>query len=371
MGVLKKSPAAEARILLEKISSWKGRSLTFMEVCGTHTMAAARAGMRSLLPPNIRLISGPGCPVCVTPVSYVDHALALAVSPDVTIATFGDLMRVPGSAPASGTAMPPNLLHAKAKGARVEVVYSPLDALRLAREDSLRQVVFLGVGFETTTPTIAATILKAHELGLKNFSVLSAHKTIPEAMAGLAATDELALDGFLCPGHVSVIIGMKAYADLAGRHHLPCVIAGFETIEMLRGLEALVRQAAEDRAEVENCYPGAVDLEGNVRAREIMYRVFEPCDSEWRGLGTIPGSGLKIQDAFQGFDASERFTLELPEAVESRGCCCGDVLRGILDPLECGLFGRKCTPDSPQGACMVSSEGSCAARFIYHEEAER
>jgi hydrogenase expression/formation protein HypD len=357
----------EARALADELRAWRGRPLTFMEVCGTHTMAAARAGLRSLLPPTVRLVSGPGCPVCVTPVGYVDHALALAALPGVTIATFGDLLRVPGSWPGSGA--PPSLTTAKAAGADVRVCYSPLDALALARRLRDRQVVFLGVGFETTTPTIAAAIQTAAREGLESFTVLGAHKTVPEAMTLLCTAGELSLDGFLCPGHVSVILGPEVYEPLARDHHMPCVIAGFETVEILRGLAHLVRQAAAGEARVENCYPGPVRPGGNPRARAVAAEVFESCDSSWRGLGEIPASGLRIREAFAHFDAARRFDVVLPEPREPRGCRCGDVLRGVLDPGDCPHFGRACTPDTPVGACMVSSEGSCAARYHYGEVA--
>lgn len=355
----------EARALLDGIGSRTGRTLTFMEVCGTHTMAAARAGLHSLLPDTVRLISGPGCPVCVTPVGYIDHALVLADRPEVTITSFGDLMRVPGSKRDPRDRTPSSLLSSRARGADVRVVYSPVDALDLARTHPNREVVFLGVGFETTTPAIAAAILRAHHLGLRNFSVLSANKTIPEAMEALAASDDLALDGFLCPGHVSVVLGPEAYAGLAERCGVPCVIGGFEPIEMIRGIDALARQVAERRAEVENCYPGAVRPGGNARAREVAARVYQPADSTWRGVGTIPGSGLEIREEFRCFDAERRFSVSIPTPEEPRGCRCGEVLRGVLDPAECGLFGRRCTPETPEGACMVSSEGSCAARYAY------
>ena len=356
------APGDEARALVASIGRWDGRPLTFMEVCGTHTMAAARAGLRSLLPPKVRLVSGPGCPVCVTPVGYVDHAIALAARPEITLVTFGDLGRVPGSrrdleAPA------PTLARAKARGADVRVAYSPLEALAIARAEPAREVVFLGVGFETTAPTIAAVVIAAAAEGLANVSVLGAHKTMPEAMALLAASSELTIDGFLCPGHVSIVTGPEVYAPLADRFHKPCVIAGFEPVEILRGVDALVRQAAAGRAFVENAYPGAVRAGGNPRARAVQDEVFEPCDASWRGLGVIPGSGLAMRDRFARFDAARRFDVRLPAPREPRGCRCGDVLRGAIDPTECALFGTSCTPDTPDGACMVSGEGSCAARW--------
>ncbi len=360
----------ELELLRDRLASWSGDNLTFMEVCGTHTMAAARSGLHSLLPPKIRLISGPGCPVCVTPVDYLDHALALAKLDGVTIATFGDLMRVPGSVvPGSiddtSRAAPPSLADARARGADVRIVYSPLDAIALAARYPERHVVFLGVGFETTAPILAASILIARDQELDNFSMLSAAKTIPEAMEALANADDLALNGFLCPGHVSVILGANAYLPLAENHGIPCAIAGFEPLEIMRGVASLVGQVQSREARVDNCYPGAVCPEGNRKARETLYRVFEPADSIWRGLGKIPGSGLALRSEYSVFDASARFDIALPKPVEPKGCRCGEVLRGVLKPEGCGLFGTTCTPEAPRGACMVSSEGSCAAAYHY------
>jgi len=312
------------------------------------------------------LVSGPGCPVCVTPVGYIDHALALAARPEVIIATFGDLLRVPGSMRQRGPgASAPSLERVRATGADVRIVYSPFEALHVARDNAARQVVFLGVGFETTTPPVAAAMLTAHEQGLKNLSVLGAHKTIPEAMQLLASGDQIGLDGFLCPGHVSIIIGPEAYQPLAERHRLACAIAGFEPIEILRGLLSLIEQIDTDQPRIDNCYPGAVRAGGNRKARELMYRVFEPCDANWRGFGVIPHSGLSIRSELATLDAASRFDVALPPPVEPAGCRCGEVLQGVIVPAECPLFGDACTPDNPHGACMVSSEGSCAAHFHY------
>jgi len=349
--------------LLAELKVLADRPMTFMEVCGTHTMAAARAGLRSLLPPSLRLISGPGCPVCVTPVGYVDHALALAATTGVTVATFGDMVRVPGSR-RPGAKAPPSLQTARASGADIHVVLSPADALELARRQPERQVVMLGVGFETTAPAVAATLRQARDEGVHNYSVLSAHKTIPGAMQLLASSGELGLDGFLCPGHVSVIIGPEAYEPLA-QQGIPCAIAGFEPEEMLRGIVALARQVRDGEARVDNTYPAVVRAGGNPVARRWLEEVFTPCDSNWRGIGMIPDSGLTLAEAFADHDAARRFQVQLPPAVEPPDCRCGDVLRGVLDPTECPLFGGACTPESPQGACMVSSEGSCAARYLY------
>ena len=332
---------------------------TLMEVCGTHTMSIARHGLRDLLPAAVRLVSGPGCPVCVTPMDYVDHALALSRMPEVIIATFGDMVRVPGAAGSLATEA--------ARGATVEVVTSPLAALALARDQPGRQVVFLGVGFETTAPTVAASVLAARDQGLKNFSVLSAHKTIPGALAHLGSHPDFSVAGLLCPGHVSVIIGTAPYEPLAAAG-VGCVVSGFEPLDILAGTARLLEQLAEGRPRVDNAYARVVRPEGNARAREVLDAVFEPCDAQWRGLGTVPGSGLRMRDelAARGLDAARRFDVQLEPAVEPAGCICGQILCGTAEPEDCPLFGRACNPTDPVGACMVSSEGTCAAWFRYH-----
>ena len=330
---------------------------TLMEVCGTHTMAIHRHGIRSLLPDKIRLVSGPGCPVCVTPVDYVDKAVALSREKDTIIATFGDMVRVPGSTS--------SLLREKAKGIDLRIVYSPADAVSLAARNSSRRIIFLGVGFETTAPTVGAAILEAVKLGLKNFFVLCAHKTIPEAMSLLTRDPDIRIDGFLCPAHVSTIIGTDAYRPLAETCAIPCVITGFEPLDILQGVTMLVRQILDHRTEVENQYRRFVKKEGNPKALEILYRVFEPCDARWRGLGVIPRSGLRIRDEYSGFDIERCLSIDTEPACEPAGCRCGDVLRGKIGPKECPLFGSVCTPEEPVGACMVSGEGACAAVFRY------
>jgi hydrogenase expression/formation protein HypD len=332
-------------------------TLTFMEVCGTHTMAIYQHGIRSLLPDRVRLISGPGCPVCVTPVDYVDHAVALARRPETIIATFGDMVRVPGSSS--------SLQREQAAGADVRVVYSPLDAVALAQKTPGRQVVFLGVGFETTTPTIAGAVLRAQALGLENFCVLGAHKTIPGPMAILADDPDLQVDGYLCPAHVSAVIGADAYRPLARDHRVPCVVTGFEPLDMLQGILMLARQALGGRAEVEIQYSRIVRPGGNPKAQEILYRVFEPCDARWRGIGPIPDSGLAIREAFAAFDAARRLPVDVEPPHEHAGCRCGEILKGKIGPADCPLFSTACTPEDPVGACMVSSEGTCAAVYKY------
>jgi hydrogenase expression/formation protein HypD len=351
--------------LLARVAEWKGAPLTFMEVCGTHTVSAARSGLYALLPKNVRLISGPGCPVCVTPVGFVDHALALSLLPQLTVATFGDLIRVPGSPENRASKQARSLAWARASGADIRVVYSPRDAVQLARTLVDRQVVFLSVGFETTTPTVAAAICQAAKEGLTNFSVLTANKTVIEALVALSTSEDCAINGFMLPGHVSVIIGSDCYQPIVDRFHLPCAIAGFEPVEMVRAIASLTGQVAQAAPRVDNCYRGPVAPAGNGKARALMYEVFEACDSVWRGLGNIGQSGLKLRDAYAQFDAARRFTVSVPPPIEPPGCRCGDVLRGTIMPSACPLFGRACTPDDPKGACMVSSEGSCAAHYSY------
>jgi hydrogenase expression/formation protein HypD len=328
--------------------------LTVMEVCGTHTMAIARYGLRQLLPEGVRLISGPGCPVCVTAMSDLDRVLAIAGLPGVTLVTFGDLIRVPASRG--------SLAAARAAGADVRVVYSPADAVRIAAEEPDRQIVFAGIGFETTAPTTAAALLEARAAGLINFSLLSMHKTMPLPLRALLDLGETPVGGFLLPGHVSVITGIGCYGFLAAEYGIGGVVAGFEAGDVL---EALLMLARQHEPAVEIQYTRAVRPEGNVVAQRLLDQVFEPCDADWRGLGVIPGSGLALREEFAHADARRRFPVEPGPSLEPPGCCCGEVLRGVTDPADCALFGVRCTPEDPVGACMVSSEGACAARYRY------
>lgn len=331
--------------------------VNFMEVCGTHTMSIYQYGIRSLLPANVRLISGPGCPVCVTPIGYVDKALACAADPHNIVATFGDMLRVPGSRS--------SLMEERAKGADVRIVYSPLDAVSLAKNNPERRVIFLGVGFETTTPAIAAAILEAAKSELTNFSVLASHKTIPIPMELLTSDPELGLSGYLCPAHVSTVIGGNAYKPLAEKYHIPCVVTGFEPADVMQGIEMLLAQILAGESKVEIQYRRAVSWEGNPKARMIIEQVFEPCDTDWRGLGVLPGTGMAIRAEYAEYDAERVLTLDVPDAVENPACLCGEVLKGKLAPFGCPLFSTVCTPESPVGACMVSSEGTCAAAYKY------
>lgn len=331
--------------------------MTLMEVCGTHTMAIYQQGIRALLPEKIRLISGPGCPVCVTPVGYVDHAVALARRPETMIATFGDMVRVPGSSS--------NLLHEQARGATIKIVYSPLDAVTLAGKNPAIDVVFLGVGFETTTPTIAGAVLTAARKNLDNFYVLCSHKTMPGPMAALAADPDLQVDGYLCPAHVSAIIGANAYLPLVDAYRVPCVVTGFEPLDVLQGVLMLARQVVAGEARVETQYRRVVKPDGNLKARKILYQVFEACDANWRGIGDIAESGLQLRPGYVRFDAAQQLPVEVEASVEHQGCLCGEILKGKVSPNDCPLFRTTCTPEDPVGACMVSSEGTCAAEYKY------
>lgn len=348
-----------ARRLVDELQRTSTKPIAIMEICGTHTVAIFRHGLRSILPPTIRLVSGPGCPVCVTATEEIDRAIRLTTIPGLRVATFGDLIRVPGSQS--------SLKEMMAAGAKVTVVYSTMDALQLAREHPEEQVVFLGIGFETTAPTVAAAVMTAAKTGLANFSVLAAHKLLPPAMNALLASGDLKIDGFLCPGHVTTIIGTSAYKDVALKYRTPCVVTGFEPVDILQGLLMLVDLFQSGRGEVAIQYQRGAAPDGNPKAREVMNLVFEPVDAPWRGLGVIPGSGLGIRPEFQAWDARRRFDLEVPPASEPPGCRCGDVLRGLLIPPDCRLFRRGCNPDHPIGPCMVSSEGTCAAYFKYGE----
>jgi hydrogenase expression/formation protein HypD len=349
-----------ARLQLEairQVTDGYDGTMTFMEVCGTHTMAIYQHGIRPLLPEQVQLISGPGCPVCVTPVGFVDQAVALARRPETIIATFGDMVRVPGSSS--------SLLHEQARGAKIKIVYSPLDAVALAEKNPDKQVVFLGVGFETTTPTVAGAILTAARKNLENFFVLCSHKTMPGPMAALAADPDLQVDGYLCPAHVSAIIGANAYQPLVDAYRVPCVVTGFEPLDVLQGVLMLAKQTAAGEARVETQYRRVVKAEGNPKAQQLLAQVFEPADARWRGIGDIPESGLKMRAEFSRFDATIQLPVEIETPVEHKGCLCGEILKGKVRPGDCPLFRTVCTPEDPVGACMVSSEGTCAAEYKY------
>ncbi len=334
-----------------------GRDLRFMEVCGTHTVSLFRSGVKSMLPANLRLISGPGCPVCVTPQGYIEAACDAALIPGVTICTYGDMVRVPGRRG--------SLAERRAAGANVVVTYSARDALKYAVEHPETKVVFLAVGFETTTPPTAAVVKEAAARGVENFFVFVNHKLVMPALEALLADRTTELDGFLCPGHVSVIIGADAYQPVPANHGKPCVIAGFEAGQMLRGVQHLVKQTLAGEAKVENVYGVAVTDAGNTVAWRFVEDVFEPADTEWRAMGTIPLSGLALRPEYQRFDAVRELGLQVGEDYCPTGCRCGDVIQGKALPTDCRLFGKACTVAKPIGPCMVSSEGTCAAYYKY------
>jgi len=356
------SPSVPARVealvaAMESHARRIGRQVRLMEVCGTHTTVAFRSGLRSLLPEGVSLVAGPGCPVCVTPAGFIDAAIEMSHLPGVVIATFGDLVRVPGSES--------SLEKERAAGAQVKVVYAPADALAYAGAERSQTVVFLGVGFETTAPGVALTLRAAREEAVSNYLVLCAHKTMPHAMEALVTGGDVQIDGFLCPGHVSVVTGASAFSFLAEKYGVPCVVAGFEELDILQGIVMLLAQLADGRSELENGYERAVTLAGNRSAQRIMEEVFEECDTEWRGLGTIPASGLKLRASYQVHEAADRLGINVSVGRPAPGCRCGDVLRGLITPPDCGHFNRNCTPARPLGPCMVSSEGACAAYARY------
>jgi len=343
--------------LRDAIAATATRPWVMMEVCGGQTHSIVRYGLDELLPAGLELVHGPGCPVCVTPLQTIDRAHAIAARPGVMFCSFGDMLRVPGS---NG-----DLLSLRARGADVRVVYSPLDALELAAKHPEREVVFFAIGFETTAPANAMAIALAKRRGLANFSAIVSHVLVPPAMTSILEAPERRVQGFLGPGHVCTVVGTAAYAELAARHRVPVVITGFEPVDLMDGILRCVRQLEAGRAELEIQYTRAVRTEGNLPARALVDEVFEPCDRAWRGLGTIPMSGLQLREAFRAHDAETRFAVEAIATRESPRCISGRILQGLAKPCDCPAFGAPCTPDSPLGATMVSSEGACAAYFLY------
>jgi hydrogenase expression/formation protein HypD len=345
-----------ANSLLERIAELHariGRPVQLMEVCGTHTVSLFRSGVRQMLPAGLAMLSGPGCPVCVTSQGYFDAAADLADRPDVTLCTYGDMLRVPGRRG--------SLESLRGQGADVAIVYSARDALAWARQHPDRQVVFLAVGFETTAPATAATLIEAHAAGAENFSVLPGHKLVLPAMRALLADPDVRIDGFLCPGHVSVVLGSDAYRPIAEEFGKPCAVAGFEPAGMLAGIASLLEQLDEDNPRVENCYPAAVSPGGNPVAKQLIDQIFTSADADWRAMGTLPDSGLELRDDFRRYDARQRFNVTFGPDEHPPGCRCGEVIQGKVIPADCSLFAADCTPVHPVGPCMVSSEGTCAA----------
>jgi hydrogenase expression/formation protein HypD len=349
-----------AHALIKEIEGDLRQPVRFMEFCGGHTHAILRFGIRKLLPSKIEMLSGPGCPVCVSSSSDLDRAIALSRISGGILTTFGDMVRVRGS---QGS-----LQDERVRGADVRIVYSPLDALHLAEKHPDRPVIFLGVGFETTAPGVAASILEAEAKGLKNYFVFSLHKLTPPATRAILELGEMRLSGILGPGHVTTVIGTDAWSFLPQRYGVPIAVAGFEPLDILQAIRMLVDQVSRNETRVDNAYPRSVLPHGNRTALTIMNRVFGVCDAEWRGLGVLPRSGLCIREAYARFDASKAFRIQVPSSEEPPGCRCGEVLRGLLNPLKCPLFRRVCNPENPVGPCMVSAEGACSAYLQYGDD---
>ncbi|OGN99724.1 MAG: hydrogenase formation protein HypD [Chloroflexi bacterium RBG_13_52_12] len=343
--------------LLDRIHRRSRKHIRLMEFCGGHTVAIFKHGLRQLLPPNIEMLSGPGCPVCVTSTGDLDKAIALGKLPNVIITSFGDMVRVPGSRS--------SLQKAKAEGADVRIVYSTQDALSIARNNPAKSIVFVGIGFETTAPTVAASILQAEQEKTKNYFVLSLHKVCPPIMKAILDLGEVRLNGIICPGHVSAVIGSRPYQFIADDYHIACAVSGFEPVDILLAVDRLVEQIESDQPKVEIAYRRGVKEEGNLPALRLMDTVFETGDADWRGIGVVPGSGLNIRKKYERFDAEKNFEIKPGPSREPKGCICGAVLRGVSTPNDCKLFRAACTPERPVGPCMVSSEGSCATYYQY------
>jgi hydrogenase expression/formation protein HypD len=351
---------ALAAALVQNIRRRSNRPIRIMEFCGTHTVSIFKHGIRQLLPPAIEMLSGPGCPVCVTANADLDWAITLTGEPEVILTTFGDMLRVPGSRS--------SLEKTRAEGADVRVVYSTLDALQIARDNPDRPVVFLGIGFETTAPTIAASVLQAEAEEVTNYYILSMHKLTPPATRAILDAGDSRLDGIIGPGHVTTVIGSQAWEFLPRDYGISCAITGFEPLDILQGIYALVDRIEAGQREVTNVYSRSVRPEGNRVALEHMYKVFEICAADWRGIGEVPASGLRFREQYHRFDARDRFEVDPGPTLEPSECLCGDVIRGVKTPPECGLFREVCTPHHPVGPCMVSSEGTCAAYYLYAGE---
>jgi len=347
----------DIQLIVEHIKNQVTDPICIMEVCGTHTMSIFKHGIRSLLPKKLKLLSGPGCPVCVTPQSNLDQFILAAQQDNVIVASFGDLFRVPANHS--------TLLHERSQGRDVRVVYSPMDALILSQENPNHTVIFLAVGFETTAPAVAATILMAQSQNIKNFCILSAHRRVVPALELLIQHPETKIDGFLLPGHVSTIIGEIAYQHIPLQYGIGGVIAGFEYYDILFAIYRLITMIKTKKPSIENAYPRAVHKNGNVKANALMNKVFTIADARWRGIGLMNRSGFVLNEKYKRFDATHRFDLEIKEPVDPKGCQCGDILMGLITPSQCRLFGTSCSPQNPIGPCMVSSEGTCAAFYRY------
>ena len=342
---------------IEEIRRTVTRPWTLMEICGGQTHALLNTGLDEMLPPEIELVHGPGCPVCVTSLELIDKALAIAAQPNVIFTSYGDMLRVPGSRE--------DLFSLRARGAQVRVVYSPLDAVRIARENPDRQVVFFAIGFETTAPANAASLLQAHALGLKNYSLLVSHVCVPPAMHAILSSPTCRVQGFLAAGHVCAVMGYREYLPIAEQYRVPMSVTGFEPLDLVQGILLTVRQLEAGTHEVQNAYPRAVTLQGNLGAQAIISRVFQPCDRNWRGIGPIPMSGWGLRPEWAAYDSEQRFSVAHIQTQESPICIAGQILQGLKKPPQCPAFGQQCTPETPLGATMVSSEGACAAYYRY------
>lgn len=345
------------KVLLANIRHTVTKPWVLMEICGGQTHTIMRYGLDELLPSQIELVHGPGCPVCVTPASVLDRAIELALRDDITLVTYGDMLRVPGSKM--------DLLSAKARGADVRMIYSPLDALRVARQNPDRKVVFLAVGFETTAPANAMSVWQASREHLDNFFLLASHVLVPPAIRALASAPENRVQGFIAPGHVCTVVGCGDYEDLVKEFHVPIVVGGFEPVDLLQAISVLVSLLEQGKAEFANEYPRSVSYRGNIEAQRILAEVFEVADQPWRGLGEIPQSGLRLRDKFAAYDADKVFALSIPESDAPAACISAEILKGLKKPTDCSAFGVSCTPESPLGAPMVSSEGACSAYYQY------
>ncbi|KGK90825.1 hydrogenase formation protein HypD [Clostridium sp. HMP27] len=351
-----RNPKSTQKILKE-IEALTTKSISIMEVCGTHTMSIYKNGIKELLPRNIRLISGPGCPVCVTPQNYIDTAIDLSKEKNVIITTFGDMMNVPGSLSSLKTQ--------RAMGSDVRVVYSPLDSLKIARENLDKEVVFLGVGFETTAPIIALSILKAKDENISNFSVLQCIKTMPNIMRKLVEDKEVNIDGFLCPGHVGTVIGARAFEFLSSEFNIPCIVAGFEYDDIICAIYMIISMITKETSKIKNIYGRFVKYDGNEMAQDTISKIFISAGSIWRGLGYIKDTGVEFKEEYKSYDAKEKFKLNMVNLDMPSGCICGEVLKGIKEPTDCKLFSKVCNPSNPVGACMVSQEGTCGIYYRY------
>ena len=346
-----------AEAVLSQIHRRSKKPVRLMEFCGGHTVAILKHGIRQLVPSTVELLSGPGCPVCVTANADLDKAIAVAKEPGVIITSFGDMLKVPGSHS--------SLQEARGDSADVRIVYSTLDALQIARDNPQKAVVFLGVGFETTAPTIAASVLQAASEELKNYYILSMHKVCPPIIKALLDSGEVGIDGLICPGHVSAVIGSRSWEFAARDYGIACIVSGFEPLDILQSIYMLVEQLEKGKPEVGTAYRRGVLPEGNRKAQELMRQVFEPCLADWRGIGVVPASGLRLKPEYKSFDAELAFSIDPGPTIEPEGCICGEILRGVKIPSDCKLFSKVCTPEYPVGPCMVSSEGSCAGYYQY------